>query len=233
MAGRILCLKQVGSPSSSPPTLRTLSMDRLKKRTTKKCSPARTRIIKEIPTPLPPLTSIRPIPYEESPQNASQKPITRHTSRPCLCGMYGPGGCKWHFFYPSQMIIAIHEILPFQQAFGRSMINGILGPPTPSLLEPNPMFLADCQKATFLLTPSRTNKDPSFAIIKMFAASPEDDPGPWVQKQENRTVCSGCECIYDSDTWVEHRDSCSGIEDAIVRSVVDVWESEARVKALL
>ncbi|KAK0437678.1 hypothetical protein EV421DRAFT_1827666 [Armillaria borealis] len=211
-------------------------MDRLKNRAVIKCSQARTRIIKEVPVPLPPLTSTRPIPYEESPQSSSQKPMTRHTSRPCLCGMYGPGGCKWHFFYPFQMIIAIHEILPFQQAFGRSMINGVLGPPTPSLLEPNPKFLTKSQKETFLWTPSRTNKDPTFAIIKMFAflsPSCEDDAGPWVQNKEDRMICSGCERVYDSVTWADHRDSCSGIEEAIVRSVVDVWESEARVKALL
>ncbi|KAK0216483.1 hypothetical protein EDD85DRAFT_1029830 [Armillaria nabsnona] len=213
-------------------------MDRLKTRTVTKCSQAKTRIIKEVPAPLPPLTSTRPIPYdsEESPQDSSQKPLTRHTSRPCLCGMYGPGGCKWHFFYPFQMIIAIHEILPFQQAFGRSMINGVLGPPAPSVLEPNPKFLTKSQKETFLMTPSRTNKDPTFAIIKIFAVSSpsrEDDAGPWVQKQEDKMFCLGCECGYDSATWADHRDSCSGIEDAIVRSVVDVWESEARVKALL
>ncbi|KAG7442142.1 uncharacterized protein BT62DRAFT_936497 [Guyanagaster necrorhizus] len=151
--------------------------------------------------------------------------------------MYGPGGCKWHFFYPFQTILAIREILPSQEAFGRSLINGVLGPPIPSLAEPNPISLTDSQKETFLMTTSRTNKDPTFAIIKTLAfafSSPsrEDDIGPWAQSQDGRLVCSGCRCGYDSTTWVDHRDSCSGIEDAILRSVVDVWEIEARMKAL-
>ncbi|KAK0200619.1 hypothetical protein DFS33DRAFT_1363040 [Desarmillaria ectypa] len=194
------------------------------------CSRLKSRIIKEIPAPIPPLTSTQPIPYDEPLQNSGQKPITRHTSRPCLCRMYGPGGCKWHFFYPFQMIIAIHEILPFQEAFGRSLINGVLGPPTPSFLEPNPKSLTDSQKETFFMTPSRTNKDPTFAIIKTFAFSHEDDTGPWVENHDDKLSCSGCGWGYDSGTWADHRDSCSGIEDVIVRSVVDVWEIEARVK---
>ncbi|KAK0454250.1 uncharacterized protein EV420DRAFT_1645152 [Desarmillaria tabescens] len=188
--------------------------------------------IKEIPAPIPPLTSTQPIPYEESPQNSGKNPVTRHTSRPCLCGMYGPGGCKWHFFYPFHMIIAIHEILPFKEAFGRSLINGVLGPPTPSLSEPNPKSLTASQKETFFMTPSRTNKDPTFAIIKTFAFSHEDsgDPGPWVENRDDNQICAGCGWEYDSATWVDHRDSCLGIEDAILRSLVDVWEIEARAK---
>ncbi|KAG7443726.1 uncharacterized protein BT62DRAFT_934679 [Guyanagaster necrorhizus] len=134
------------------------------------------------------------------------------------------------------MILAIHEILPFQEAFGRSLINGILGPPTPSLAEPNPISLTDSRKETFLMTTSRTNKDPMFAIIKTFtfAFSPpsrEDDIGPWARA---KTAGSFVPDVGADMTrlWVDHRDSCSGIEDAILRSVVDVWEIEARMKAL-
>ena len=84
------------------------------------------------------------------------------------------------------------------------------------------------------MTPSRTNEDPTFAIIKTFAySSPslEGGAGPWVESKDGKLICLGCGCGHDSSAWPEHCDSCSGIDDAILRSVVDAWEIEARVKA--
>ncbi len=35
---------------------------------------------------------------------------SRQTSRPCRCGR---GTCRWRFFYPDRLMIAVHEVLPF------------------------------------------------------------------------------------------------------------------------
>ncbi|KAK0219194.1 hypothetical protein IW262DRAFT_1389899 [Armillaria fumosa] len=182
-------------------------------------------VVHEAPSPIPRLTSSQNIPYTDTSATANE--ITTHRSRPCLCGVYGSGGCKWQFLYPYQMIIAIHEILSVQDIVERSQ-----GPPTPPP-KPKPKTLTDSQKRTFFVTPSRTNEDPTFAIIKTFSySSPtlEGGAGPWVESQDGKLICLGCGCGHDSSTWPDHRDSCSGIDDAILRSVVDAWEIKARVK---
>ncbi|PBK80002.1 hypothetical protein ARMGADRAFT_1021178 [Armillaria gallica] len=184
-------------------------------------------ILHEAPSPIPRLTSSQRIPYMDTSETANE--ITRHGSRLCLCGVYGSGGCKWQFLYLYQMIIAIHEVLPIQD-IDKRLHSGAPTPP-PKL---NSKTLTDSQKRTFFVTPSRTNEDPTFAIIKTFAySSPslEGGAGPWVESKDGKLICLGCGCGHDSSAWPEHRDSCSGIDDVILRSVVDAWELEARVKA--
>ncbi|KAK0492885.1 hypothetical protein EDD18DRAFT_1181324 [Armillaria luteobubalina] len=182
-------------------------------------------VVHEAPSPIPRLTSSQNL-YTDTSETANE--ITRHRSRPCLCGIYGSGGCKWQFFYPYQMIIAIHEVLQAQD-----IVERLQGPPTPPP-KPRSDTLTGLQKRTFFVTPSRTNEDPTFAIIKSSSySSPtlEGGAGPWVESQgDGKLVCFGCGCGYDSSTWPEHRDSCLGIDDAILRSVVDTWEIEARVR---
>ncbi|KAK0451146.1 uncharacterized protein EV420DRAFT_1561147 [Desarmillaria tabescens] len=161
-------------------------------------------IAKELPQVPARLASKHPNPYKEPTPSETSNQITRHGSRPCLCGMYGPGGCKWQFSYLYQMILAIHEILPFREMYDA----------------PN-----------FFVTSSRTNDDPTFAIFKTSTfSSLSHEEGPWIESQDDRIICLGCGCGCDLPTWPEHRDSCSGIEDAILRSVVGAWEVEARAK---
>ncbi|KAK0184769.1 hypothetical protein F5146DRAFT_1144885 [Armillaria mellea] len=179
-------------------------------------------LIHDASSPILRLTSSQHISCTDT--SATTNEIERHASRPCLCGVYGSGGCKWQFLYWYQMIIAIHEVLPVQDRPHSA--------PTPPP-KANPKTLTDPQKSTFFVTPSRTNEDPTFAIIKTFAySSPylNGGVGPWVESQDGKLICLGCGCGHDSSAWPNHRDSCSGIDDAILRSVVDTWEIEARVK---
>ncbi|SJL08879.1 uncharacterized protein ARMOST_12251 [Armillaria ostoyae] len=159
---------------------------------------------------------------------------TRLYTRPCRCGK---SECMWQFIYLDQMMLATHEVL------------GSL-PPTPTRhpnsTNPPPPRLSSHQKETFYVS---SVEGPIFNIHKTFATpiipGPDrDETGllrflerePWADMRPDKLVCLGCGCDVGADSpwsWICHRNSCEGIDNAILRSVVDVWEAEVAGPSLI
>ncbi|KAK0231919.1 hypothetical protein EDD85DRAFT_119975 [Armillaria nabsnona] len=163
---------------------------------------------------------------------ASHSPLgwsapSRQTSRPCRCGR---GTCRWRFFYPDRLMIAVHEVLPF--------------PIQPQGSPTTPRKLSVYQKATFMVS----QNGPEVSFLKTFSnplyRDCRDDAKrrrlflehePWLdvnRTEPDKVVCLGCGCDvslgsveYHAGNWMYHRNECVGIENAILNSVVDVLES--------
>ncbi len=147
---------------------------------------------------------------------------TRVYTRPCRCGK---SECIWQFIYLDQMILATHEVL------------GSLPPILTRSTNPPPPKLSSHQKETFYVS---SVEGPIFNIHKTFATPiirPDSEAGllrflerePWADMRPDKLVCLGCGCDVGSDSpwsWIYHRNLCEGIDNAILRSVVDVWEAE-------
>ncbi|KAK0201186.1 hypothetical protein DFS33DRAFT_1113787 [Desarmillaria ectypa] len=186
-------------------------------------------------TPAPSPTSTVSMPHTES--STSNQPLgwsapSRQTSRPCRCGR---GKCRWRFFYPIRMMIAVHEVLPFQ-----TQLQGSYTTTRP------PRELSVSQKETFLVSQNGTE----VSFLKTFE-SPlyrycRDNAKrrrlflqcePWIDVdriEPDKVVCLGCGCDvslgsveYNPGNWMRHRDWCVGIENAILCSVVDAWEAKS------
>ncbi|KAK0492014.1 hypothetical protein EDD18DRAFT_533103 [Armillaria luteobubalina] len=148
---------------------------------------------------------------------------TRVYARPCRCGTLE---CMWQFVYLDQMIVATHKkvVGSFPPIFARRTY-----PPSPKV--------SPRQKETFHVS---SVEGPIFSIHKTFATPiirPDSEAGllrflerePWADMRPDKLVCLGCGCdvrIQSPWSWIYHRNSCEGIENAILRSIVDVWEAE-------
>ncbi|SJL08869.1 uncharacterized protein ARMOST_12241 [Armillaria ostoyae] len=129
-----------------------------------------------------------------------------------------------------------------------AVANRILGslPPIPtrhaSSMNPPPPKLSSRQKETFYLT---SIEGPIFNIHKTFATPiirPDRDRDdseadllrflerkPWADMRPDKLVCLGCGCDVGTRSpwsWLWHRNLCEGIDNAILRSVADIWEAE-------
>ncbi|SJL08746.1 uncharacterized protein ARMOST_12116 [Armillaria ostoyae] len=165
---------------------------------------------------------------------ASHSPLgwsapSRQTSRPCRCG-------RGRFFYPTRMMIAVHELLPFPIQFQGS--------------HTTPRKLSVSQTATFMV--SQNGLEVSFLktfFIPLYRYCEDNtermrvflEREPWLDVnriESDKVVCLGCGCDvflgsieYDPGNWMHHRDWCVGIENAILSSVLDAWEVKS-VKSL-
>ncbi|KAK0477456.1 hypothetical protein IW261DRAFT_1487667 [Armillaria novae-zelandiae] len=147
---------------------------------------------------------------------------TRTHTRPCRCGK---SECMWQFIYVDQMIVATHKVL------------GSLPPILTRSTDPPAPKVSSRQKETFHVS---SVEGPIFSIHKAFATPiirPGSEAGvlrflerePWADMRPDKCVCLGCGCDVRTHTpwsWIYHRNTCQGIENAILRSVVDVWEAE-------
>ncbi|KAK0471386.1 hypothetical protein IW261DRAFT_1425194 [Armillaria novae-zelandiae] len=143
---------------------------------------------------------------------ASRSPLgwsapSRQTSRPCRCGR---GNCRWRFFYPDRMMIAIHEFLLF--------------PIQPQGSHTTPRKLSVSQTATFMMS----QNGPEVSFLKTFSTplyrycedNREQMRGflkrePWLdvnRTESDKVVCLGCGCDvslgsieYDPGNWMHHR----------------------------
>ncbi|KAK0462873.1 uncharacterized protein EV420DRAFT_1476660 [Desarmillaria tabescens] len=136
---------------------------------------------------------------------------SRQLSRPCRCGH---GRCRWRFFYPTRMMLAVHEVLPFQ-----------IQPQGPYTTIRPPRELSKSQMETFLVSLNGSE----YSFLKAFA-SPlyrycRDSAKrrrlflqcePWIDVdriESGKVVCLGCGCDvslgdveYNPGNWMRHRD---------------------------
>ncbi|KAK0465826.1 hypothetical protein IW261DRAFT_1522106 [Armillaria novae-zelandiae] len=147
---------------------------------------------------------------------------TRMHTHPCHCGK---SECVWHFIYLDQMIVATHKVL------------GSLRPILTHSTNPASPKVSSRQKETSHVS---FVEGPIFIIHKTFA-TPIIRPGseadvlrfleckPWADMRPDKLVCLGCRCdvrTHSPGSWMYHRNSCEGIDNTMLRSVVDVWEAE-------
>ncbi len=130
------------------------------------------------------------------------------------------------------MILATHEVL------------GSLPPILTRSTNPPPLKLSSCQKETFYVS---SVEGPIFNVHKTFATPiirPDLEADllrflegePWADMRPDKLVCLGCGCEVGTRSpwsWLWHRNSCEGIDNAILRSVVDVYEVEVAESSLI
>ncbi|KAK0213814.1 hypothetical protein IW262DRAFT_1301261 [Armillaria fumosa] len=120
------------------------------------------------------------------------------------------------------MIVATHKVL------------GSLPPIFTRSTNPPPPKFYPRQKETFYVS---SVEGPIFNIHKIFATPiirPDSEAGllrflerePWADMRLDKLGCSPW-------SWIYHRNSCEGIDNAILRSVVDVWEAEVEGYSLI
>ncbi|KAK0231816.1 hypothetical protein EDD85DRAFT_848864 [Armillaria nabsnona] len=131
-----------------------------------------------------------------------------------------------------QIILATHEVL------------GSLPPILTRSTNPPRPKLSSRQKETFYVS---SVEGPIFNIHKTFATPiirPDSEAGllrflerePWADMRPDKLVCLGCGCDVGTDSpwsWIYHRNLCEGIDNAILRSVVDVLEAEVAESRLI
>ncbi|KAK0190072.1 hypothetical protein F5146DRAFT_650381 [Armillaria mellea] len=177
-------------------------------------------------------------PRVETPVRAPPAPLgwvsqsARMYARPCR---YGKLDCLWQFTYLDQTIVATHQVLG-----SRSTIP-INAPRSTNLPPPK---LSSAKRETFSVS---SVEGPIFNIQKTFATPilrPHSKPGllrflkrePWADVRPDKLVCLGCGCDVGTRTpwsWIYHRNSCAGIDNAILRSVVEVWEAGVEGSGLI
>ncbi|KAK0231826.1 hypothetical protein EDD85DRAFT_848907, partial [Armillaria nabsnona] len=169
-----------------------------------------------------------PVPFP-LPPSGWISPSTRVYTRSCHCGK---SEYIWQFIDVDQMILATHEVL------------GSLPPILTRSTNPLAPKLSSRQKETFYIS---SIEGPIFNVHKIFAIPiirPDSEASllrflerePWADLRPDKLVCLGCGCDVGTDSpwsWIYHRNSSAGIDNAILRSVVGVWEAEVAEPSLI
>ncbi|SJL18046.1 uncharacterized protein ARMOST_21617 [Armillaria ostoyae] len=138
--------------------------------------------------------------------------------RPCRCNQNYPNGCEWHIFHPGRQILAVHHKNTSDEPMQRQ--NSPSNSPSNTTL---PVPLTEGQLNSFGFG---YHADATFTLKQNFLK--QKDFGPWAQVHDERIQCLGCNVDVDPGNWIEHRETCRGIEMRVADVIADAWEKEAK-----